>query len=269
VWSHIEVRGEPFIYLGTGAELFKSAVKFVVLLFFPAFILGLVSGIISHGKNDNFGSSINFLFVVLIFILIFVAKFMGLRYRMGRTSWRGIRFELRGRARDYLVLRLKNFVLNVLSLGLYCPLGDVEVLKFVINKSYFGTLPFRYRGQKEELQKTFYLCWLLFLPTLGFSIFWYKAKYIAHVAKYTTLGPMQFRIKFTGWEYCRLHVANMLLIIFSMGLAYPYVVHRRTRIYLQHTRFRGMIDEETIAQAQRSRGSEGAELSLGFDDFGF
>ncbi|MDR3425527.1 MAG: DUF898 family protein [Alphaproteobacteria bacterium] len=267
-WSNVKIFREPFLYLGTGMELFKSFVRFVLFVILP---LAALSAAIKFLARDNefvlFGASASA--AIFFFAVVHAAKFMGLRYRIGRTSWRGIRFELRGSAKTYMKLKIKYAILNLLTLGLYKPFSDVAILKFGIEKTRFGTQPFRYAGTVRDLQKAYYMAWLLLLPTLGFSIFWYKAKYMRQIAARTTLGTLHFRFSMGGGEYLRFVVGNVLMILFSLGLAYPYIVHRRMIFYTTRLTIHGAINEDSIAQAGDMQGSEGAELSLGIDDFGF
>jgi len=270
LWSQVKLLNETFSYLGTGIELFKSYLKFSFLIVLPAFIvvtiIQLVLGSMGH---KLLGMAITrILLGVGIFILIYYAKYSGLRYRLGRTSWRGIRFELRGSPWVYLRIRFKNLVLNLLTLGLYKPRGDMAVLKYAVNNIYFGNIPFVYRGQLDELKKSYFKYWLLIIPTLGISLVWYRAKYLAHLAKFTRFDNVEFRVPVTGGELFWFYLANFFLLLFTVGLAFPYVIHRRMKFAAKRIKLRGALDYEKIAQAQKSSGGEGAELYFGGDDFG-
>ncbi len=267
--SHIKCMGEPFAYLGTGLELFKSFCKFIGIFILPTVIVFTVLTIAL--KKTPFEPLLHlattFLYIGF-FVLLFYARFKGMRYRLGRTSWRGIRFELRGNVWGYVRLRIKNTILKILTLGFYTPTADIATLNYLVNNIYFGDLAFTYRGQKEELKKQYLTSWLLMLPTLGFSMMWYRAKYLIHIAKYTRLGTMEFRCKIGGGELLRLFLTNILMIVLTLGLAIPYVLHRTARFFADRFKFRGTLDFEKIGQARERSGSEGAEIYLGEGDIG-
>jgi uncharacterized membrane protein YjgN (DUF898 family) len=270
LWSNVSLGDSRFAYSGTGTELLKSASKAVLLLFVPGLMINLLIVTLFNGQKDNpviYG--LEMAQAVLIYLLLAARGFMTIRYRLGRTSWRGIRFSLQGRLRDFIKLRIKNFFFNLFSLGLYRSIGDVAMLTFVINRAHFGSLSFTYKGQKEELQKTWFCCWLLLLPTLGLSMFWYRAKYWAHVAKYTQLGSMQFRVALSGGQYCRFAMLNFFLLLVTLGMAYPWIVQRRMRFMAKRVKLRGHIDFAAVAQANGEAGTEGMSLIFGADDFGF
>ena len=270
LWSNIKFLNEPFAYLGNGLELFKSYAKFSLMIVLPAIILITIVQIVFGKDQFEIVRHIMTVFLVIVFTITFMyAKFTGMRYRLGRTVWRGIRFQLRGDPRAFVRMRIKIAFYNLITLGLYKPMGDVSILRYVVNNIYFGNLAFRYTGQIKELQKTYFICWLLILPTLGFSRVWYRAKYYAHVAKYTRLGNMEFRCKMEASELFFLQLTNALMIVFSLGFAYPFAVHRKVSFITQHIRFRGNLDYALIGQAQKSAGGEGAEIYLGADDIGF
>src|ERR1700744_2933757 len=100
-----------------------------------------------------------------------------------------------------------------------------------MNRIQFGSQPFVYRGPIEELQQHYFLCWLLAIPPLGLSMLSYKAKFYAHMGKYTRLGERELRCSITAKELIVFAVGNVLMILFTLGLAYPYVYHRRLQLF--------------------------------------
>jgi uncharacterized membrane protein YjgN (DUF898 family) len=270
IWGRFRVGEEPFLYLGTGAELFKSFLKFSLLFGLPIFVLPVCFAFGLHGTPfEPILKLFNTLLGFYLFALFAYARFSALRYRASRTAWRGIRFQLTGVPRQAVWIQVRNWALNLLTLFLYKPMADVAYFSYVANRVRFGDLKLVYKPQLDELQQFYFKCWLLVLPTFGFSLLWYKAKFYAHIAKYTRLGPVEFRCNITGRELFFLIAGNLLALIFTLGIAYPWVLHRRFEFFAEHFRFRGDLKYESIGQATKRSGAEGAEMFLGGDDFGF
>jgi uncharacterized membrane protein YjgN (DUF898 family) len=263
LWSHVHFEGESFTFLGTGTELFKGFIRFFSLIALPFFIASGLIDVFIKGARTNI--AYNIIWYTVIFIGIFYVNYLATRYRLSRTSWRGIRFELRGSASAYVRLRVKNIVLTILTLGLYAPYAAVAMLHFFVQNVYFGSLRFRYTGNAKELRKTFFICWLLLIPTLGFSMVWYRAKYIAHVAKHTKLKNLEFRCKIEGKTLLLFNMANAAMLLLSIGIAYPYILQRRMIFYTRHIKYKGTLPYDQIAQAQKNLGTEGGELTFGLD----
>ena len=74
---------------------------------------------------------------------------------------------------------------------------------------------------------------ILGLPVIGA---WYQAAVTRHVLGRTTLGPLSFRSGVTGPGLVKLTVVDVLILIVTLGLAYPLVVHWNLQ-YLARTVF--------------------------------
>src|SRR5207245_2228241 len=84
--------------------------------------------------------------------LLGLARFMTIaavgahRYRLSRTSWRGIRFSFRARTRDFVKLFIGGSMLTTLTLGLYYPVFDTRRRAFMVAHAHFGNRPFGFDG---------------------------------------------------------------------------------------------------------------------------
>lgn len=271
LWCEVKVMGERFAYTGTGMELFKSFLKFSLGIMFPvSLVLGGISALLERTPYAPINNILHYGWVASFVVIMMYAKYSAARYKLSRTTWRSIRFELRGDPWQYVWIRIKNALLNALTLGLYKPTGDMAILDYVVNRIYFGHQNFTYKGHKKELQNYYYKCWALAIPTLGTSLFWYRAKYIAHIMKYVRFGNLEFRCKITGKELVWMLTTNILMIVGSLGFAYPYVVNRRMKFIIDRFKFRGEVDFAKVRQTYDRAGSEGAtEFNIEGDDFGF
>src|SRR5262249_31926010 len=104
LWNHFAVLGDRFEYRGRGLELM---IGFVLVLLMLAVWGGLMwllwrgvfheQPVASFGVFDLFSLSV----ALIGFPLASVGHYAGLRYRLSRTRWRGIRFAMAGSAWRY------------------------------------------------------------------------------------------------------------------------------------------------------------------------
>ena len=104
LWNHFAILGDRFEYRGRGLELLIGFVLALLMLAAWAGLMWLVWIYVFHEKPfANFGLfDIFWLSVALIgFPLAYVGHYAGLRYRLSRTRWRGIRCGMAGSAWGY------------------------------------------------------------------------------------------------------------------------------------------------------------------------
>lgn len=265
--DHVFFMDEPFAYLGTGKELFVSSLKFIIQAVLPLVLLVILAEMLLPEPMKPLLWTAE---VLLIGCVYLYARLSGLRYRANRMSWRSIRFALKVERAAYLKLLVKNVVLNIVTLGLYRPRGDAALLGLFINNLYFGDLRFAYRGDLKDLQKNYIVYWLLFLPTFGCSMFWYRARLYRHIAKYTALGVMEFRYNVSGGKIFGLLLGNIGITAVSFGLLRPMAMQRSMKFFATNLKLRGAPDFAQIQKAGKEPDGGGAADYLGADeDFGF
>ena len=90
------------------------------------------------------------------------------------------------------------------------------------------------------------------LPLIAYQLIVcaYKAALVRNIARTLTYGPVRFRAEVTFGDVFRLRIPNFLLLAFTLGLAYPYVVMRTTRFIVRHVEFRGDIRTAAIGQTE-------------------
>ena len=104
LWNHFAILGDRFEYRGRGRELLIGFLLAVLMLAVWGGLMWLVWIYLFHEKPfASFGLfDIFWLSVALIgFPLAYVGQYAGLRYRLSRTRWRGIRCALAGSAWGY------------------------------------------------------------------------------------------------------------------------------------------------------------------------
>jgi len=92
---------------------------------------------------------------------------------------------------------------------------------------------------------------LYLVPILTYQILicWYKAALVRNIAAKLSFEEITFRADITGSEMFKLRIPNFLLMVFTLGFAYPYVILRTARFVVRHLEFQGNIETATIAQS--------------------
>jgi uncharacterized membrane protein YjgN (DUF898 family) len=166
-WHNTTILGEPLEYTGRGIELF---IGFIIAMIILTPILALVSlaevffepGSISYFAALGAGYG-------LAVMLAPIAIYRAYRYRLMRTSWRGVSGGLDGSAVRFLVISLGWGAISALTLGLAIPWSRWAKLRYVGNAMRFGTAAFKCKGSVGPLFKRWLLVWLP-LPAVGLSL---------------------------------------------------------------------------------------------------
>lgn len=167
VYSATSLNGDYFSFHGTGKEMFKGFIK-AILTF------GTLYGLL-------------FLFLklqmpiigVILFYLGFLAIFPiaihgSYRYRMSRTSWRGIRFGYIGNRMEFVKLFFKWIGLTIITLGIYGPWMAMNMRNYLLANVRFGDAEFDYDGDGGDYFILNLKGYFLTLLTLGIYMFWWQ-----------------------------------------------------------------------------------------------
>jgi len=91
LWSRTDFIGDPLEWTGTGRELFVGFVMVALLFFVPLVVLQLVvRGMMMRGEALMGGLLTAAAYGAVLYLVGF-ARYRGLRYRLSRTFWHGIR----------------------------------------------------------------------------------------------------------------------------------------------------------------------------------
>jgi uncharacterized membrane protein YjgN (DUF898 family) len=243
------------------------------------------------------------LLVVLPEIVIRAARFnavnsrhRGVRFRFGagfppkKQATRPFLSAGYGRTLRFLVWPI---LLVPLSVGLLYPAYAYRKRRFFIDHTAYGATAFRFDGRLRDfyfVYATAVLFFLLFLVGTG-ATFLLSMKigavvflavvplYIAFAAyrdaavgrltwDHTLLGPLRFGCTWKARDLFNLYVGNSLAVIFTLGLASPWVKIRTARYQLQGLSIGPAADIGTFLAAAQddlsALGDEAGDL-LGFD----
>lgn len=258
LYSQTEAERDRFAYHGTGRELLVGWFK-------AALVFGLIVGatILVQRMAPGEGGELLARLVssAALLVVLPVAIVGSRRYRLSRTSWRGIRFSFRGHAKELTGLFFWNSLLTGITFGFYYPYFQNNLREFLIDNAYFGDEPFLYDGDGRELWQIYGWGFLLSLFTLGLYYPWFAARKQRYYWAHTWFGTLGFRSTVTGGGLLRLKVGNLLLVLFTLGLAYPWAQVREMRFTFANLFPEGVLDVAAIQQEAQMASATGEGLT--------
>lgn len=307
VWSCVHINGEPLEYTGTGKELFLGAL-IVLLLFILPLVLLAVGATMWFGPQHPVAGAFQFLGTLLVLLLTGFAIYSARRYRLSRTTWRGIRGALTGSATIYSLIYFGSFLLKGLTLGWSTPAMNTELQKRIVSNMYFGDAPFGFRGSAGQLYPAYALSWFgviflgLLLIAAAAALYWalylsgafaadwnpaflavvaagaflvyvvylaawsiYQAKEYRTFAAYTSFGRAKFKLNARAPSLLGLWVGNLLIIVLTIGIFWPFVLQRNIRYLCNRLTVEGGVPLASIKQSQQPLLKRGEGLAQAFD----
>jgi uncharacterized membrane protein YjgN (DUF898 family) len=109
----------------------------------------------------------------------------------------------------------------------------------------------------------FYLLLALLIIPMLWAI--YIAKEMRTFAMYTRFDGAPFTLKATAWNVIGLTVVNLLLLVFTLGIAWPFINQRLVRFVADRLTLQGKVDIDRIRQSQAAMLTRGEGLADAFD----
>ncbi len=266
MYSNSEFEGSTFQFHGTGKEMFKGFIKAVLVIifiygFFMAFTyyeMPIAAAIVLYGG------------IMAILPLIIHGSY---RYRMSRSSWRGIRFGYRGNKGELVKLVYRDFLLTIITLGIYGAWFTVNLRSYVMSHIRFGSAKFNWRGEGGVYFWMNVAGYLLTILTLGIYAFWWQKSlfeyYINNLWIEKDDKKISFRSKATGMGFLKLMLVNLLIIIFTFGLGSAWAIVRTMNFVFDNIELEGHVDVEQIVQSEQDYKDATGEDLADFFDFDF
>lgn len=155
-WGHTTIGPDHLAYTGFGIELFKGfliALAIIVPIQAGAFFLAL--GLPSAEVFISAGVIIIFLFLGQY------AVYAARRYRLTRTSFRGLRLRMTGSAWSYAVKGFGLSILAILTLGLAYPWVATVLERIKMRETFYGDAAGDFVGTPGTLMRRGLAVWAL------------------------------------------------------------------------------------------------------------
>jgi len=160
LWSKTRFIDDRLEWTGTGKELFLGFLLVIAILFVPLFVLQFVAqALLLQGQGGLAGLLI--LSVYLVFFYVGgLAIFRGLRYRLSRTHWHGIRGGSEDPGFAYGWSYTWKTIVGSFVLGLLIPWSMTSLWSERWNRMSFGPHSFESGPEWGGLMRRFLLCYL-------------------------------------------------------------------------------------------------------------
>lgn len=306
VWNHFAILGDRFEYRGRGRELLIGFLLAVLMLAAWAGLMWLVWVYVFHERPfANFGLfDIFSLSVAAIgFPLAYVGHYAGLRYKLSRTRWRGIRCGMAGSAWRYGISATFLTFANMATGQLLTPVVSVNLARPRVSNARVGTLPLAFAGAAGDVYGRYLgyyflniVAWLAAIaatftiagstvdrlglsfddflklftaPTLrtllvaaaivagamllfGLLILplrcWWQAYWFRYLVSHSRAGNVLFATAITTRQMWGFLVLNYLIVVVTLGLGWPWVMHRTMRLVAGELWLYGAPDGDAVRQ---------------------
>lgn len=249
-YQHTSFDGSNFTFHGTGKEMFKGFIKVVALfvLLYGALIAAQLSG-----------STLLFIIIVIAFYLILLlliplALHGSLRYRASRSSWRGVYFGYRGDRVTLIKQCLVDIFWTILSLGIYTSWLINNLRTYIISNIRFGNITFQYTGNGADFFWLNFKGRALTFLTLGIYFPWYSMNlfeyYMENIYAEQNGETLPIRSTAKGGDFFVLSLVNGLMLIFTLGLALPWVQARNLQFFMSNIWVQGAFDGNSLLQTE-------------------
>jgi len=311
LWSHVSAFGDRFEYRGRGVELFLG---FLAGVGFLMILGGVLLGALWLFARDSLLQEVDaddvaaWLLVLAGYPLLAVGRYAGMRYKLTRTRWRGIRSGLEGSAWKFGGISVGMGFLNGMCIQLLSPVVDVLLARYRLTNMTFGTVRFGFAGQAGNIYGRYIgffclniLAWIVLMIIIGLIIgglagsglveqlggweairdhithptplvllimfvallaiysligivilplrCWYQAYLLRYLVSRTWFGPMQFVTGVTTGQMWGFLVLNWIILLFTLGFGWPWVLHRTATLVADQLWIYGEIDAAAVAQA--------------------
>jgi uncharacterized membrane protein YjgN (DUF898 family) len=254
IFGATALNDDRFAFHGTGKEMFRGFIK--VILFYIVLITLLYSAVIlsNGGQNMTIYWTGFLLFYALFFAVLPLMIHGAYRYRMSRTSWRGIRFGYRGNKKELYGKFLGWLGLTIITFGIYSPWMEINLRKYLVGNVRGGDAEFKYSGNGGELFLIYLVGYFATIFTFGIYSFWWQKNlynyYIDNISIHKDDNYIRAKSKVTGGGILKLTLVNLLITIFTFGLGYAWVEIRTKKYYTENIMLTGDIDPDSLQQTE-------------------
>ena len=306
LWNHLSVLGDRFEYRGRGIELF---VGFVAVLLIVAAIAGGLWLAWTYGLGSRAPLGIGPLdglplaLAAIGFPLAFVGHYAGLRYKLSRTRWRGIRLGLAGSAWAYGSRATFFTLANAMTAQLLLPVVSMALAKPRLGNARVGTQGFEFAGRSGDIYGRYVGYYFLNILAWGLAIgagvallgvsaakagvdleklgglftrpgpltialilaaavtvyvvfgllilpvrCWWQAYLLRYLVSRTRAGKVLFATAISTRQMWGFMVLNYLILLLTLGIGWPWVMHRTLRLIASELWIYGAPDGASIRQ---------------------
>ena len=247
IFGQTALNDERFNFSGTGSQMFLGFVK--VILFY-IIVLGVY--VLLYLKLLILPA---ILFLFLAFLAIYPLAIHGsFRYRMSRTSYRGIRFGYRGDRTELIKNCIKWGLLSLVTLGIYSAWMAMNVRRYTHQNIRYGDVEFYNDCDGGDWFWLNLKGYFLTLITLGIYSFWWQRDifnyYIDNMSMHKNEQKAQCHSTVTAGGIFKLGIVNLVIVVFTLGFGTAWAEMRIQRFIWDNIKMEGYINLDEVHQTE-------------------
>ncbi len=274
-YGNTRLDGSSFEYLADPIKILKGRIIAFVLL-------------VIYVGSDMVSPVFSAICALLLFIGMPWIIVRSLSFRNHNSAWRGVRFGFDGRVGTSAKVFLMWPLLGMLTLGLLFPLAMKHQQRFLVGNSRYGSTLFDFSAGTKRFYALvglglliavcgFGLAFVLGLAFGPLGMLGGMATYLAIFVYFnvattnliygsTSLAEHQLSAHYNYGSYAGLMVTNLLCMVLTFGLFYPWAKVRTARYAAEHISLLAAGDLDGFIADQRSGASAtGGEIGDLFD----
>ena len=164
LWANTQVAGETFEYTGTAKELligFLIALAVLTPLYLGYFMIGILL--------EEKAALASLPLIIFMYVLAHFGVYRARKYRATRTTFRGIRFSMKGSGWAYAFRAVLWDLATLLTLGLALPWAMASLERYRMRHTYYGNVQGDFAGTGWSLFKRGWWVWVLGLVIIAGS----------------------------------------------------------------------------------------------------
>ncbi len=212
LWAHTAIAGDGLEYTGRARELligFLMALAILAPVYFGYFLLG-----VEAERAKAFGSTP---LLLVLFLFGQFAVYRARRYRLTRTTWRGVRFWMAGSGLDYMWRACLWSLLVWMSLGFAHPWRVAAIERYKMSRTFYGDLQGEFTGKAGDFIDRGWWIWIvigpLFIATEGAIFYAFKSLAADAKALPAASGLVLARLLLNGAGAILIPLVMILLLI--------------------------------------------------------
>lgn len=162
LWRHTRIGADALEYTGTARELLIGFLVALAILA-PVYVLYFLAGLVA----EEYATFASVPLVLVLYVFGHYATYRARRYRMTRTSLRGLRFWMTGSAFAYAGRAAWWDFLTVITLGLAYPWRAAALERYRMRNTRYGTLAGDFVGTGWRLFVRGAWMWVLAMVVLA------------------------------------------------------------------------------------------------------
>ena len=177
-----------------------------------------------------------------------------MKYRLAKTSWRNIHFGYRGDRAELVKIFIPGTILTSITFGIYSSWLTTALRQYIIGNIRFGNIKFNYKGNGGDLFWINFKGFVLGFLTLGIYLFWYMKNWINYFISSVDVEqdgnryPVKLDIEIG--DYFIFQAVNFLLLVFTLGLATPWVKVRTLHFFFDRIELPSEINLDILQQTE-------------------